>query len=89
MRMTNSTISEFAGVMNFYMERPVVDQTGLTGRYDFQLKWTFDESRVPSDGTAAPSLFTAMQEQMGLKLEPAKGPAEVLVIDHVDRPTAN
>jgi uncharacterized protein (TIGR03435 family) len=66
-----------------------VDQTHLTGRYDFQLKWTADESKLPTDVNAAPGLFTAIQEQIGLKLEPVKAPAEVLVIDAVERPTAN
>jgi uncharacterized protein (TIGR03435 family) len=67
----------------------VVDQTGLSGRYDFQLAWTFDETRAPTDGSAAPSLFTAVQEQLGLKLEPVKAAADVLVIDKVERPGAN
>ena len=71
------------------LERPVVDQTGLKGQYDFALKYTYDESRAPTDGSAPPSLFTAIQEQIGLKLEPVKAPAEVLVIDHVEQPSAN
>jgi uncharacterized protein (TIGR03435 family) len=66
-----------------------VDQTGLTGRYDFQLIWTADESRAPTDGTAPPGLFTAIQEQIGLKLEPVKAQIDVLVVDAVERPSAN
>jgi len=66
-----------------------VDQTGLDGRYDFHLKWTVDESKAPTDGSAAPSLFTAIQEQIGLKLEPVKAPADVLVIDQVEKPSPN
>jgi uncharacterized protein (TIGR03435 family) len=89
MHMTNSTMGDFALLLKFFVDRPVVDQTGLAGRYDFQLRWTFDESQVPTDGTAAPSLFTALQEQMGLKLEPVKAPADVLVIDKVERPSGN
>ncbi len=89
MRMTNATMAEFALLMKFYVDRPIVDQTGLTGRYDFQLQYTFDESRAPTDGTAAPSLFTAVQEQMGLKLEAVKAPVDVMVIDQVERPSAN
>jgi len=53
------------------------------------LKWTVDESKVPSDGTAAPGLFTAIQEQLGLKLEATKAPVDVLVVDKVERPSAN
>ena len=88
-RMSNSTMADFALLMKFFLDRPVVDQTGLSGRYDFQLQYTFDESRAPTDGTASPSLFTAIQEQMGLKLDPVKAPMDVMVIDKVERPSAN
>jgi uncharacterized protein (TIGR03435 family) len=67
--------------------RVVVDKTGLTGRYDFKLAWTADDATA-ADGDP-PTLFTAIQEQLGLKLEPAKEPVPVLVIDHVDQPTPN
>jgi uncharacterized protein (TIGR03435 family) len=83
--------------------RPVLDKTGLTGKYDFTLEWTPEENRAPMfkgtrDGgqgpdnppdSSGPSIFTAIQEQLGLKLEAQKGPAEVLVIDHVERPSEN
>src|SRR6185312_1666205 len=71
-QVTNGSIADIALVLKFYTDRPLVDQTGLKGRYDFQLAWTFDETRAPTDGSAAPSLFTAVQEDMGLKLEPVK-----------------
>jgi uncharacterized protein (TIGR03435 family) len=81
------------------LDRPVVDQTGLAGRWDFLLKWTPDESQFggmgikvppPSDAAdAPPPLFTAIQEQIGLKLEAAKTPVEVIVLDHVEQPSAN
>lgn len=93
------TLANFARFMQFVvLDRPVVDKTGVEGTFDFSLKWTPDESqfngmgfRVPvPDGTAPlPGLFTAIQEQLGLKLEPEKIPAEVLVIDHVERPSEN
>jgi uncharacterized protein (TIGR03435 family) len=89
MRMTNMSMSEFAPDLGYFLGRPAVDQTGLTGRYDFQLKWTADESRAPADGSAPPGLFTAIQEQIGLKLEPVKAQTEVLVVDAVERPSAN
>jgi uncharacterized protein (TIGR03435 family) len=89
MRMTNMSMVEFAPDLGYFLDRPAADQTHLTGRYDFQLKWTADESKAPPDGTAPPGMFTAIQEQLGLKLEPAKAPVEVLVIDAVERPSAN
>jgi len=72
--------------------RTVVDQTGLTGAYDFTLTWS--EQTVVSgagqeSGTDAPSLFTAVQEQLGLKLVPTKAPVEVIVVDHVEKPSEN
>ena len=84
LRFTNTSMKDLALLM-----LPVVDQTGLEGRYNFQLSYTKDESRAPTDGSAAPSLFTAVQEQIGLKLEPVKAPAPALVVDQVQRPTAN
>ena len=87
-QVTNGSIADIALVLKFYTDRPVVDQTGLKGRYDFQLAWTFDETRAPTDGSAAPSLFTAVQEDMGLKLEPVRSPTDVVVIDKVERPGA-
>ena len=79
--------------------RSVIDKTGLTGKYDFKLEWTPDpgELRFPAGGPDAPpppdlsgpSIFTAVQEQLGLKLESVKGPVEILVIDHAEKPDAN
>jgi uncharacterized protein (TIGR03435 family) len=83
------------------LERPVLDKTGLTGRYDFKLEWSLDADRQPGSaaGTggeapgppepSGPSLFAALREQLGLRLEAQKAPAETLVIDHVDHPSAN
>jgi uncharacterized protein (TIGR03435 family) len=96
----NATMGDFAGVMQTaVLDRPVVDQTGLTGRYDFTLRWTPDETqfvgmgvRVPpptGDASAAPGLFTAIQEQLGLKFEATKAPVDVVVVDHVERPSDN
>ena len=89
MRMTNMSMGELAPDLGYFLDRPAVDRTSLTGRYDFQLKWTADESRAPADGSAPPGLFTAIQEQLGLKLEPAKAPVDLLVVDGVQRPSAN
>ncbi|HXE08649.1 MAG TPA: TIGR03435 family protein [Acidobacteriaceae bacterium] len=89
MRVENMSMKEFALLMKFFTDKPVVDQTGLSGRFDFQMRWTADESRAPTDGTAPPSLFTAIQEQLGLKLEPVKAKTDVLVIDKLEKPGAN
>lgn len=70
-----------------WTDRPVLDQTGLTDAYDFILDWTPDDMK--SDELSAPSLFTAVQEQLGLKLEPQTVPREFLVIDHVEKPADN
>jgi uncharacterized protein (TIGR03435 family) len=84
--------SEFPGLVTTVSnvaDRPVVDRTGLTGTFDWDLQWTSDRS-LSSASDRSPdsvSLFTALQEQLGLKLEPTRGPVDVLVIDHVERPT--
>lgn len=96
----NASMAEFAGVMqSAVLDRPVVDQTGLPGKYDFTLRWTPDESqfggmaaRVPApsaNAAAPPGLFTAIQEQLGLRLESTRAPVDVIVIDHVEKPTEN
>lgn len=71
--------------------RVVLDNTGLAGRYDFQLSWGVDPiaAGANSTDTSAPSIFTAFSEQLGLKLEPGKGPVPVLVIDHIEMPSPN
>jgi uncharacterized protein (TIGR03435 family) len=67
--------------------RSVVDKTGLKGTYDFTLQFTPQQSTA-TDSTA-PSIFTAIQEQLGLKLESQKAPMEVIVIDHIEKPSEN
>jgi uncharacterized protein (TIGR03435 family) len=71
--------------------RTIVDHTGLTGRYNFSLKWTQDTPSPSStlDTGGGPSIFTALQEQLGLQLRPEKGPLDTIVIDHVEMPTEN
>jgi len=72
----------------FFVDRPLVDQTGLTGRYDFSIRYTYDEVHA-TDPNAPPGLFTAVQEQLGLKFEPVKAATDVFVIDHIERPSPN
>jgi uncharacterized protein (TIGR03435 family) len=94
----NATIDDFTHVMQRNMvDRPIVDRTGLTGRFNFTLTFTPNEYQIamvggglpPPGVNPPPELFTAIEQQLGLKLEPAKAPAKVLVIDHVERPSAN
>jgi uncharacterized protein (TIGR03435 family) len=91
-------ISALANFLSQRLQRAIVDKTGLTGKYDFNLKWADDHSEAPSSAMAAGtpsdpssglSLFTALQEQLGLKLQPAVGPVETLVIDHIEPPSPN
>jgi uncharacterized protein (TIGR03435 family) len=77
--------SELAEVVG----RPVVNRTGLGGEFDFDLSYTPDLSVRAPDAATAPGLTTAMQEQLGLKLEAGRGPVEVLVIDRALMPTEN
>ena len=90
-----TSMAEFASVFQrAALDRPVVDQTGLTGRYDFDLQFTADESlfggalRAP-DVPTKPDLFAALQQQLGLKLEATRGPVDALVIDRVEKPSEN
>ena len=92
-------MAEFAGLMqSAVLDKPVIDQTGLPGRYDFTLKWTPDEFQFgglgvkpppPSDKDTAPDLFTAFQQQLGLKLESTKAQVDVVVVDRVEKPSEN
>lgn len=92
----NATMAELASVMQrAALDRPVVDKTGLSGRFDFNLEFTPDETQfggvAPKENadSTKPGLFAAIQQQLGLRLEATKGPVEVLVIDRVERPSEN
>lgn len=82
------SMTSLASLLTDVAHRTVIDKTGLTGKYDLTLKWSQD---VGSDSTTdtGPSIFTALQEQLGLKLKPAKGPVKTLVVDHVAMPSEN
>jgi len=93
-----ASMENLSRLLSLQLRRPVIDKTGLTGNYDFTLKWAPDQNTpmfngagndsVPSD-SSGPSIFTAVQEQLGLKLESQKGPVEMIVIDHVEKPSEN
>src|SRR5437762_6413709 len=97
----NATLKEFVEVMQgTALDRPVVDQTGISGKFDFNLNWTPDEFQFPgirnpnappppATNTDFPDLYTAIQQQLGLKLESTKAPTGVIVIDHVEKPSDN
>ena len=96
---TSVNIAYLARYLSQQLRRPVLDKTGLTGIYDFTLDFVADLGQAPSPSSAddnmlpadpsGASIFTAVQQQLGLKLEPGRGPVETLVIDHVERPSEN
>ena len=89
---TSTDMSDFILGEDLFLDRPLLDRTGLTGKYDFTLRYTFKESAggaATEGGDAVPGLFTAVQEQLGLKFVATKAAVEVLVIDHIDPPSAN
>ncbi len=96
-------VSELASMLAQQLGRPVVDKTGLEGFFDFKLEWTPDETMrgiglpgenagheggQPAD-SSGPTIFSALQEQLGLRLESQKGPVEIIVIDHIDKASEN
>ena len=97
-------MADLIGELALVLDRPVLDKTEFTGEFDLNLSFTADEApmglpgsggpgdtgshRLPTDPNY-PNIFAALEEQLGLKLVPAKGPVEVLVIDHAERPTTN
>jgi uncharacterized protein (TIGR03435 family) len=99
---TGTGVAGLARLLSGQLGRTVIDKTGLTGDFDYKLDWTPDDATLAmtkagnpsgdnasSPDTAGPSLFTAIEEQLGLKLESTKGPVDVIVIDQLNQPTAN
>ena len=98
--MANSRLADFTGFLQMIvLDRPVVDRTGVTGRFDYSVTFTPDDSQFnghppklpPSTETteSSPNLFTALQQQLGLKLDAEKTSVDVIAIDHVEKPSAN
>ena len=87
------TLDELAKTLGQRVGRPVINRTGLAGEFQFELSWLQDlqagAADAPAAANAGPSLFTALQEQLGLKLESSRSPVEMLVIESVERPTPN
>jgi uncharacterized protein (TIGR03435 family) len=99
--MEGGTLSMLAGLLGMVLDRPVIDNTGITKYFEIHLEFSPDDSAAPRPATAdpgapavakapdAPDIFQAIREQLGLRLVPAKGPVDVLVIDHIERPSEN
>jgi uncharacterized protein (TIGR03435 family) len=85
MKISRMSMNDIAAALRRQAGRPVEDHTGLKGNFDFQIEWSPEETA----DSAYPSLMTVLKEQLGLKLQPAKGATEFLVIDHIDHPSAN
>jgi uncharacterized protein (TIGR03435 family) len=98
-----ATLDQFSKTLRVVLDRPVINKTGITGRFDIHVDFSREGTKLagvplmrPNDGSspasdsaAPPSIFTALHEQLGLKLEPTKGPVETLVIDRLERPSEN
>ena len=94
--MNGMSMGALVNMLPQFVERQVIDRTGLTGIYDLTLKWTpeaipsllgLPQAPLPPADPDAPNIFTAVQEQLGLKLEAGRGPVEVIVIDYLEKPT--
>jgi len=88
MEAKRGTMEKLAAQLSTTAGRPVLDKTGLTGNYEYALDW-FPANRIAPPNSDVPSMFTALQEQLGLRLESATGLQEALVIDHAERPSQN
>jgi uncharacterized protein (TIGR03435 family) len=94
--VANATLADFAKFLQrFATDRPVIDRTGIPGKYDLTLRWLPDELQTDgnhqgeNNDSSLPGLLTAIQEQLGLKLQVQRSPAQVFVIDRIDTPSEN
>jgi uncharacterized protein (TIGR03435 family) len=87
--MEGGTLSSFTGLLGMALDRPVIDKTGITGNFEIHLVFSPNDSAAPRPVAADLSIVQAIQEQLGLRLVPAKGPVDALVIDHIERPSEN
>lgn len=86
---TAQPMPALANILTALVNRTVLDQTGLTGSYDFTLRWTPDATEAATDVMSAPGIFAAVEDQLGLKLRPGKGPVKTLVVDEAEMPGEN
>jgi uncharacterized protein (TIGR03435 family) len=95
MQVGGMPLLSFANMLSGRVQRTVVDRTGLAGAWDFEINFAPESAPIPAPpgvelppgDPTAPSLFTAIQEQLGLRLQSTKGPVEVLVVDRIEQPT--
>ena len=86
---THNSMPGVTRVLSAVMRRPVIDQTGIKGTFDVRLQWSDDLTLQENPADAPPSIYVALRETLGLELKSARGPVEVLVIDHIEKPTEN
>jgi hypothetical protein len=84
-----TTMLALRGILSGMLNAPVVDRTGLGGTYNYSLEYRDPRDPRPIDANSPPDVFTAIQDQLGLRLQATDGPVEVVVIDHIERPTPN
>jgi len=84
---TQALISNLVLYLSRQLKRPVFDRTGLTARYNFELSWTPELAPCPDSADNAPSIFTALREQLGLRLDSIKGPVDTVVVDRAEKPS--
>jgi uncharacterized protein (TIGR03435 family) len=84
---TQALIVNLTLYLSRQLNRPVLDRTGLTGRYNFELSWTPELAPCPEATDNAPSIFTALREQLGLRLDSIKGPVDIVVVDRAEKPS--
>jgi uncharacterized protein (TIGR03435 family) len=83
------TMATFAELLAAHTDRPVIDRTGISGIFEISLHWAGDDSPAGPDAGAEPSIYTAVQEQLGIKLDPLRVPLDFLFVQHVDKPSQN
>ncbi len=89
MTVLNETLPEFAELLSRFLDRPVLDRTGVSGRFDFSMEYDSDPPEPGHLPTVGPGIFAGLREQLGLRLQATKAPVEVLAIDNIERPSDN
>lgn len=84
-RFADESMEEFAGMLGAQIRQPILDATGLAGKYDFVVSWSYAAMKPDATADAGPSIFAALQEQLGLRLESHKIPVDTLVIEHMEK----
>ena len=91
MIVRDRTLQELGDTLSIFIGRPVLDRTGLEGAFDITLEYEKDPdaANTPGGALAGPGMFTAFREELGIKFEATKGPVDILVIDHAEKPSDN